>query len=446
MHWRRMLCSAVATGTLLLSGASLQAETLQEAIDEVIKTHPEVRSGAYNRLGRDEEVKQARAGYLPTLNFSAGYGIQELQEPEEDTLNPAVYTLSLRQNLFTGFATMDEVKRQKSRVRSSAYLLQAQTDLLALQTARAYLKVLQEQELLKLAEESLETHLKIADQIQMRTDAGVSSTADSDQVAGRVSLARANVVVAKTNLADAKTNYLALVGRLPDHLQSPPALVELLPQSLEEAEEQAIKAHPTLKSAYADLDARVSQYEVAKAPYYPIVDLEVDQHWEDELDDEGRNDRLIAMLRLRFNLFNGLKDEARRAETAHLISEAREIRNGTHREVIESIRLSWMARQAILDRLDYVRQRVDSASATAEAYTRQFNLGQRTLLDVLDTEAEVIDAKQDLVEATYADYLTQYRILNGLGRLVPAFGLEYPEESVVENQERDDQESIARNG
>ncbi len=445
MKWSRLLCSAVTAGVLIFGNTSLQAETLKEAIEEVIRSHPDVRSGAFNRLGRDEEVRQARSGYLPTLDFKAGYGIQELQEPDDDTLYPTLYTLSLRQNIFRGFATMDEVERQQARVHSSAYGLQATADLLALRTARAYLSVLQEQKFLQLAQENLESHLKIADQIKMRSDAGVSSTADSDQVTGRVALAQANLIVAHTNLADAKTNYLALTGHLPEDLQPPPSFDSVLPSSLDDAEMQAVQSHPTLKSARADLDARHSQYEVAKAPYYPIIDLEIDQHWEEDLDNEGDDDRLIALLRLRFNLFNGFKDEARRAETAHLISEAREIRNGTHREVIESIRLSWMARLAVLDRLDHVQQRVKSTSATSESYTRQFNLGQRTLLDVLDTEAEVIDAKRDLVEATYAGYFAQYRILNGLGNLVPAFGLEYPEESRV-NQQDDREEAVASNG
>ena len=104
------------------------------------------------------------------------------------------------------------------------------------------------------------------------------------------------------------------------------------------------------------------------------------------------------MARLRYNLFRGFKDEARRAETVELVSEAREIRNNTHRQVIESMRLSWMAYQAVKDQIKYLEQRVDFTTGTADSYTKQFNLGKRTLLDVLDTEAEVIDAKRSLVE------------------------------------------------
>jgi outer membrane protein, adhesin transport system len=394
-----------------------------------------VRSVVYNKLGREEEVKQARSGYLPTLGFTAGYGIQEVQEPADETLYPQQYTLSLRQNVFAGLSTMNEVDRQKSRVLSGAYRIQGTAENIALRTSEVYLNVLRRQELLRLAEENLDTHLRIADQIKMRSESGVASKADSDQVSGRVSLAQSNVIVTKTNLIDAESNYLSVVGRLPANLQKPAAPVKLVPTSIQEAEEEALKVHPTLKSANSDLQARHLQYDVAKAPYLPIIDVEVDQHWEEDFETEGKDASLVAMVKLRYNLFNGLKDQARRAETAHLISEAREIRNGTHRQVVESMRLSWMAHQAAQERIKHLEQRVASTTETADSYTKQFNLGKRTLLDVLDTEAEVIDAKQALVEATYDGMYAQYRVLNGLGQLVKSFDLQWPEESRVDEED-----------
>lgn len=96
----------------MLSGGQIQAETLQEVIGTIIQTNPEVRANAYNRLGRDEEVRQAKSGYLPELNFTAEYGVQDIQEPESDSLNPQQFIISLRQNLFTGLATQNEVGRQ----------------------------------------------------------------------------------------------------------------------------------------------------------------------------------------------------------------------------------------------------------------------------------------------------------------------------------------------
>ena len=132
--------------------------------------------------------------------------------------------------------------------------------------------------------------------------------------------------------------------------------------------------HPTLKSADADLEAREKQYEVAKAPYLPIIDIEVDQNWTRDFDIStvGDEDSLVAMIRLRYNLFKGFKDEARRSETLQLISEAREIRNNTQRQVVESIRLSWMAYQAVKDQIKYLEQRAEYTQKTLDAYNQQF--------------------------------------------------------------------------
>ncbi len=431
MRWEKLVSTTVIGGALLFCGSQVQSETLQEAVSTMLQTNPEVRSSAYNRLGRDEEVRQARAGYLPEVNVTAGYGIQNIQEPVKDERSAQEVVLGLRQNIFTGFATKNEVERQKARVNSQAYSLQSTSENIALRTTEVYLNVLRQQEFLRLAEENLGAHLRITDQINLRSDAGVASTSDSDQAAGRASLAQANVVATKANLIDAETNYLAVVGHLPTDLTEPTISENQLPASLADAEAAAVKMHPTLKSAHADLEARQEQYEVARAPYLPIIDLEVDQRWDKDIDREGSDERIIAMIRLRYNFFRGFRDDARKAETVQLISEAREIKNNTHRQVVESIRLSWMAYQAVKDQIKYLEQRVDSITGTADSYTKQFSLGKRTLLDVLDTEAEVIDAKRSLVEARYDLLHAQYRILNGLGQLVKSFNQEWPKESQV---------------
>ena len=96
MKFRRVLGFTMIGGALLLNGNHVQAETLQEAVGAILKTNPDVRSIAHNRLGRDEEVRQARSGYLPQVDFIAGYGIQEVQEPVSDSLNPQQFTLSLK--------------------------------------------------------------------------------------------------------------------------------------------------------------------------------------------------------------------------------------------------------------------------------------------------------------------------------------------------------------
>lgn len=286
--------------------------------------------------------------------------------------------------------------------------------------------------------------MRISDQIKLRSDSGVGSQVDAEQVSGRVSLAQSNVVITETNLLDAKTNYLAVVGHMPGDLMTPAEPSSYMPASLDEAESMAVEGHPTLKSAEADLEARKEQNAVAESPYWPKVDLEVDQNWDEDVDGiEGEQESTLAMIRLRYNLFNGFGDEARRVETKELVEEAREIKNNTHRQVVESVRLSWMAYQSVLDRMEYLEQHVKASTATSESYVKQFDLGKRTLLDVLDTEAEVIEARRDLINAKYDGLFSQYRILGGMGKLVMALDQQWPEESVVENGNEEDMEETS---
>jgi adhesin transport system outer membrane protein len=429
---RPALC---ACGLLLALNAPAQAETITEAVEEVIQTNPQVQRQIHNRLARDQEVRQARAGYYPTLDGYLAGGYANYNEPVDDELDPYEAGFNLRQNVFRGFADQGEIARQQARVASSAYLLQGTSEDLALETGRVYINVLRKQELKEIADENLAIHLRIADQIKLRSQSGVSSQADTDQIQGRLSLAQANVVIAETNLQDAMSEYLAVVGRLPMNLTQPLPPNSRMFNSLEDATLAALAANPILKSASADLEARQQQYEVAKAPYYPVIDIELDQRWDEDISVStvtGEREWFQALGRVRYNFFNGFRDQARKAETLELVSEAREIKNNTERQVVESMRLSWMAYMSVLDRIDYLRNYVSYTRDTAVAYAKQFDIGKRTLLDVLDSEAEAIQSRADLVDAEADGLFAQYRILAATGQLVDTFGLAWPEQAMVD--------------
>lgn len=432
---------AVSSAAIFITAGAgtAQAETLQEAVNVLLQTNPELRATSYSRNINDEVVRQAKADYYPKIDFEAGAGIEEFQTPDDVSLDPRTYRLGLRQNLFTGFATKNNVRRTKAHVRSAAYQIRDTANNVALNAAKAYLDVLLKQQIVDLANENLVIHKRIQDQIKLRSGSGVSRKADLDQIKSRLALAEANVVNTKANLIDAETKFQAVVGHAPKDIVIPASLDDMMPANLEEAERLAAAEHPRLMSTSSDLEAREAQYDIAKAPYYPVFDLELDKTWEDEIfiNPEPKRESWLAMLRLRWNLFNGLRDNARKKETAYQIDEAKEIRNNAYREVIESIRLSWASYEATLERLGYLQDRVTSAEKTAKAYGKQWNIGQRTLLDVLDSEAEVINAKEKLYEAQNEKMVAQYRILDGLGRLVPALGLEYPEQAYLDDEDRE---------
>jgi len=437
----KILNSYVTTATVVLltcSAAPMQAnaETLQEAIQHMLDTNPEVLSSAYIRKSRDEVVRIAKADYYPRLDFSAGTGVQQFDEPVVRDTNPVEYRLSLRQNLFTGFGTKYDVERTKHSVNSGAYRVQSASSDTALRGAQTYLDVQRRQELIDLAELNLQNHLRIEDQIKLRSASGVARKADVDQVQGRVALARSSLVSSRANMIDAQTNYFAVIGHMPENLSQPESPDNLLPKSLDEAQRLAIVNHPTLMAGEEDLAARESQHGIAKSEYYPKLDLEIDKRWADEVLRIGRvtgkEEDLLVMLRLRYNFFSGFRHSGRKQETKYLIDDAREARNDIARQALESIRLSWATYESELARKQDLKNRVVATDKTVKAYRKQWDIGKRTLLDLLDSGAESINSQVDLVNSNFQLESAKYRLLNGIGRLVPALALAYPEEANVE--------------
>jgi adhesin transport system outer membrane protein len=431
----------VVAGMLSLGMGAAQGETLQDAVKQMLETHPELKAMSYNRLAREKEIEQAKSGYYPTLDASGTLGrAWRRTEYESDwtRTDPRQATVSIRQNVYQFGMTKSEVERQKARDRSQAYLIQGASENLALQSTRVYLNVLKSIELNDLAKENLLNHERIRDQMKLRSRSGVDPAADLDQVMGRLALAQSNLTVTKANLNDAKTDYLALIGRMPGELVVPEAMNAITLTTVDEAEKLAVKQHPTLKSAKADLEAREKQYETAKGAMYPKLDLAADYIWSKDVYPYPYRveDVQIAAI-LRFNLFNGMKDKNRKDETLLLISEAKEIMNNTERQTVQSIRLSWEAYKTAQERVDHLAEYVRAAGVTSEAFTKQWNIGRRTMFDVLDIQAESINAKSDFVKAKYEKLYTEYRVLSGMGHLVKALGLQWPAESYVEIAQED---------
>ncbi|MBW1647888.1 MAG: TolC family outer membrane protein [Deltaproteobacteria bacterium] len=410
----------------------VSAETLQDAVAHVLKTNPEIRASTFNRLARDQEIQKARAGFYPTLDLTSGFGVTEERSPFKETFYPRSSVLGLRQNVFSFGVTTNEVLRQKARVKSQAYLIQAQSEQVSLQTVRAYLNVLRAEELHELAKENLVNHQRIYDQMKLRSESGVERKADLDQVMGRLALAQSNIVVTLANLEDARTDYQAIVGMAPGPLTRPDPLDAGFPEDMDDAVVFALDNYPLIKSARADLEAREFQYQTAKSDAYPKLDLTADYRWENDVDQEGYAEEFTAAAIVRLNIFRGGYDRARIAETLHQVREAREIYSSTQRQTEQAIRLSWEAYRAAIDKTAYLQNYVRAAALTMDAFAKQWMVGRRTMFDVLDTQAEYINAKADLVNAQYDKTYSEYRVLSAMGNLVHALGLQWPEESKVE--------------
>ena len=424
-----------------------QALTLSEAMQSTIDNHPEIHAGKNSRLTSDEEVRIAKGGYLPTVDLLMGYGREKTDSPSTrasgnhntETLTYGSSELRLRQMLFDGFNTPNEVGRTEAVVNSRAYRLLGTSENLALRTAEVYLELLMRREMVELARNNLLAHQRINDQISMRSRQGVGSSADLDQSEARLALAENNLYTEQVNLADAEANFISVVGRLPEELTAPSSLKGTLPANLDEARQRVLDNNPLLKSAQADVHAAEKQYEVAKAPFYPRFDAELATHADDNTGgDEGHNTGWRAAVVMNYNLFNGVRDKARLNASSHQVNEALDIRNNALRVLNENLTLAWNAMENAQLQTPKARAYADYTTRVREAYQQQFSLGQRTLLDLLDSENELFTANRRYSEVRFTEEYSMYRVVTAMGELLRSQQIVAPNEAIALSEVKSD--------
>ena len=414
---------------LLVSSNSF-AFTINDAIEDAIIHNPEFRKEVKSFRSAQAEVSAAKAGYYPSIDLNAGIGYEEINRPslnnEGDGLTRQEGSIKLTQNLFEGFATQDEVYRKKYELDSISFSAHAAANEVALNMAIAYVNLMREKEIKELAEDNLSTHLSILQQINKRYKAGISNQVEVDQASARLALANSSLGSAENSYYDAFAKFQRVLGRKPDNALLKPSFTFNLPATLKQATQSALINHPTLKSANADVAGARAQHDASKANYYPTLSFEVEKTFDNDLSGaKGRDEYLQAMLRLRYNLYNGGRDADNVDRTVAEYHKASEIRNNSRRQVIENLRFAWNAREYIGKQIEFQNQHIKLTHQTLVGYRKQFNLGRRSLLDLLNTENEHITATKTIINS-YADLLNaKYRILSATGNFIDELGINY---------------------
>jgi adhesin transport system outer membrane protein len=422
-------------GATFLSHQSAYSQTLSEVVDQTIKSNPEVLIDANHRLSLDHVVDQARGGYGPKVDMALGIG-REWNEntstrPGSDSFTRRESSLTLSQMLYDGYRVKSEVDRSQSRVESAAHRVASTSERIGLRAVEVYLEVLRRQELLALTQDNLSAHEKTFEQIKLRADSGVGRKADLEQAQARLALSQANLISAQANLREAHIAFQRVAGNTPGELDKPDDFsCELLPTKLDDAVSLAFANHPALRAAIAEHEANLALKQGAEANMRPRVDLEMGTGFNRNLDGvDYKNNEAYAMLRLRHNVYHGGSDQARIAETHYISEEAKEMIQRTKRELEESTRLSWNALETAKDRLPKLKAHAEATEATRDAYAKQFNIGQRTLLDLLDAENELFTARTDYANGQYEERFANYRLMADMGKLLDTLGVAHREES-----------------
>ncbi len=418
---KKQLLFAVLVATIL------NAQNLPSTIQEVLSTNPIILEKLKNYNSTKEDITSAKAGYYPKLDLSLGVGYERTDKdnrpaaPDESfDFNVYQNSLTYTQNIFNGFETTYRVEQQKNRTIAASYSYVEKVNDVSFEMVNTYIQVMKNEELLQTAKENIDINEEIFIKVQKLYDSGLTTLSEVNKIESSLSLAKSNYIVQENTLLDVIYNMQRVLGRYLDPAQmSKPIFNTTFPSSLEEATQYAMQNNPSLLISKYNIKLAQATYKEKKSPYYPKFDIEISQSMNKNLSaSQGEEDRFRAMAYLKYNIFNGFSDSAALQKSISTIHQEIQTKNNLRRQVIEGMNLSWVANEKLTAQLKHLKDYKEFALKTLKLYSKEYDLGRRSLLDLLSAQNDFIGSKSQIINTEYSLLFAKYRILDSMGTLV----------------------------
>lgn len=430
MHFR--FRPVVAAALLLGSAAGAiaqSADTLRAAAEKAITTHPDVTARFNAMRAARDAVDVVRGGFLPRVDVNANAGRDETRittrDPATESITRSGVGASVTQLLWDGLGTRHEVERLSHERLARYFELLDTTEQIALEAARAQLDVQRYRRLVRLAEDNYVQHRYAFQQIRSRVSAGVGRGVDLEQAGARVALAESNLTTELANLHDVTARYQRIVGEAPPaNLPPPVQLREGVPASAADAMTVALRQSPAISASIEALRSARAAADSRGSLFQPRVEARVRTQAGRNL--EGTQDQSrssSAEIVLNWNLYNGGSDQARVRQQASLVNQAADLRDRACRDVRQVAAIAFNDTRKLSDQLVYLERNTLAIEKARDAYRQQFDIGQRSLLDLLNAENEVFTARRAYANAEFDLALAWARTQASMNQLATTLGI-----------------------
>ena len=428
-HW-----TMIVPGAVLLCTSPAYAIELRDAVQAAMNNNPDIRQAVANRYATQEERVQSQGLYYPRVSVEGSAGIRSLRNPTrrsigiaDQTLYPIEGELIVDQLLFNSGGREALIRRDAARTDAAAARVEERSEFVALNVARNYIDYLLQQRLVAIAEDNATFHQRLTGDLREGVAKGSISIADQQQAEERLQSARARVTEAREDLEAAAISFQTLTGLPIDSVSMPPDLSGALPASLVDAEAMARVNNPRVQEALADLSAAREETRNARAEIGPRVNLEGRARAGHDVDGfAGRTTDLQANVVLRWLLYNGGIKEANVREQANRADEVHGRLFERTRQAEEDTRSAWSRLQNQTRLVSELEQQGRITDDLLLSYREQFNVGRRSLLDVLDAQNTRYNVQAQIETSRLAKLYAQYRLLAATNRLVEALGVSVP--------------------
>lgn len=424
---------AWAAIAIVLMAPAAGAETLQEAMAAAYVGNPTLNAARAELRATDENVPQALAGYRPILSASADIGGSWSNtvgglNPGTTTNDPYGYAFTIEQPLFRGFRTANSVTLAETSVRAGREALRNSEQNVLLDAVTAYMNVVRDREILALRSQNITFLREQVRAANDRLNVGEGTRTDVAQTEARLSAGISEYNLARANLDSAIATYIRIVGREPRNLRAGTAIDRLLPKNLNEALGVAEADHPTILAANYNAEVAGVNVKIITGELLPSVSVtgSYSQRYNPSSNTD-RTDSASVVGRLSVPIYSGgsTSSRVRQAKERQL---QRQIEVDAARDLVRANAVSTFAQlDASRAQVTAAQSQVSATRLALEGVTEERRVGQRTTLDVLDAQAEVLNARINLISAQRNRVVGSYAALAAVGRLsAQSLGLNVP--------------------
>ncbi|RCK44880.1 type I secretion protein TolC [Thalassospira profundimaris] len=417
-----LTCSILATAGVISTGAS--AETLDDALAKAYQSNPTLEAGRAQLRSTDEEISQALSNWRPTVQLNGSAGVRKLDvdtdqaaTTRDTTLNPYEVGVNVSQPLYRGGRTEAETKRAEARIQAQRAALRSTEQTVFLNVATAYFNVLRDTAVVELNQNNIRVLERQLEATRDRFSVGEVTRTDVSQAEARLAGAKANLIAAQGTLANTRAVYERLVGNAPTDLKIPDPLGGL-PTSVKQVIETASVQHPDVLQAQYSEEAAHDNIRLSEGALYPVVNLTAGLSRSREASSENTTtDNAEVMAEVTVPIYQKGAEYSSIRAAKQTAGQARLVVDQTRREVIESATSAWENLVTARASIESQQAEVSAAEVALDGVQREASVGSRTVLDVLDQEQELLQARVSLVQSRRDAAVAEFQVKAAIGAL-----------------------------
>ena len=416
--------AALLAATAFLSATHARSETIQGALARAYHANPELNAQRATTRAADESLPQALSGYRPKVTGSADVGIVDQNSHtagraySHDRYPPRGLSVSVDQTLFNGGRTGNAVLGAESKILGARETLRNTEQTILLNAATAYMNVLRDTALLNLRRNNIEVLTTQLRQTSDRFRVGEVTRTDVALSESRLAKARSDSFVAEANLKTSIATYQQYVGDPPKQLSPAKSVEALLPKSRDAAVTLSLREHPAIIATLHGVDQQQLQVKTIEGELYPTLSVSAGfarRYDSTSLGSDVWQGSLIG--RLSVPIYEGGAVYSRVREAKETLA-SQKIAVDTQRERVRQLVVSsWGILEATKAQITAAEAQVRAAEIALAGVREEARVGQRTTLDVLNSQQDVLDARVSLVTAQRDRIVASYTVLGATGRL-----------------------------